>query len=123
MSTVEEEEKGPEELFCPPGYSSFNPCAAPADQAYPCINKPEHSDIWYTVGEPSTRVEPHWRNERWWLAAPVDFVGLEKCGGSQKHSDSLQMVDSTLGEARKQGNLPQLPRPNHVENASDCPIS
>lgn len=90
------------------------------DVQYPHIRELDHHDVWYTVGDPEVRIDPHWRHDQWWLAAPVDFVGLEKHGYTQ--SERLAMVDLVVSETSKAGRMPPLPAPARVRNADDCPI-
>jgi hypothetical protein len=90
------------------------------DVKYPHIKELDHHDVWYTVGDPEMRIDPHWRHDQWWLAAPVDFVGLEKHGYAK--SERLAMVDLVVSETSKAGRMPPLPAPARTRNADDCPI-
>mmetsp|Transcript_16169 Transcript_16169/g.43193 ORF Transcript_16169/g.43193 Transcript_16169/m.43193 type:complete len:469 (+) Transcript_16169:80-1486(+) len=93
---------------------------AQMDVKFPHIKELDHNDVWYTVGDPEMRIDPHWRHDQWWLAAPVDFVGLEKHGCAK--SERLAMVDLIVAETSRAGRMPPLPAPARSRNADDCPI-
>jgi len=82
---------------------------------------PAEEDAWFSVGSPSVRVEPTWRDGRWWLSAAVDFRGLEKLPLGSKQA-ILCVADEALEQMECQGSLPQLPAPASWDDRG-CPIS
>jgi hypothetical protein len=85
------------------------------------ISTPSEEDAWFAVGSPSVRVEPAWREGRWWLSAAVDFRGLEKLPLGSKQA-ILCVADEALEQMECQGSLPQLPAPASWDDRG-CPIS
>jgi len=82
---------------------------------------PAEDDAWFAVGSPSVRVEPAWRDGRWWLSAAVDFRGLEKLPLGSKQA-ILCVADEALEQMECQGSMPQLPAPSCWDDRG-CPIS
>jgi len=85
------------------------------------ISTPSEEDAWFAVGSPSVRVEPAWREGRWWLSAAVDFRGLEKLPLGSKQA-ILCVADEALEQMEYQGSIPQLPAPSCWDDRG-CPIS
>jgi len=82
---------------------------------------PADYETWFAVGSPSVRVEPAWRDGRWWLSAAVDFRGLEKLPLGSKQA-ILCVADEALEQMECQGTIPQLPAPLCWDDRG-CPIS
>jgi len=82
---------------------------------------PAEEETWFPVGSPSVRVEPSWRDGRWWLSAAVDFRGLEKLPLGSKQA-ILCVADEALEQMECQGSIPQLPAPSCWDDRG-CPIS
>merc|ERR1712007_65815 len=73
-------------------------------------------------GDPSVRVDPHWREGEWWLAAPVDFKGLDALPDDRK-AFALQKLEDIVWNMDQQGVLPSMPPPNHVQDGPECFIA
>jgi len=73
-------------------------------------------------GDPSVRVEPHWREGEWWLAAPVDFKGLDALPEDRK-AFALQKLEDIVWNMDQQNALPPMPPPNHVQDGPECFIA
>lgn len=118
--------------------AQFTPCTAPANMENPAtfnmempaafnMEIPEYQtmaleeDVCFRVGRPAVRIEPTWREEQWWLVAPVDFKGLEK--RDFYHMGILDMVDGTLEGMDMQNMLPPLPPPVHWKDGESCRIA
>lgn len=95
--------------------------SAEVSESVQCKWGEDGSSLWLDHGSQGVRIEPYWKDGRWFTAAPVDFRGLDKAGYGFR--GPVDNVDLLLQRAKNEGKFPQLPPPLTWRQAASCPIS